>query len=104
MDDPTINLLLGRREKIDEAYVRREAKKGRLSDEAADLICRYVLRSRGRNFLANAKRDISINIVVEALQEEGASFRAACARVAPFVNLSASAIISVCQKERRRNV
>ena len=42
------------------------------------------------------------NILVEALQEEGASFRAACARVAPCVYLSAEGVTSICQKERRR--
>ena len=102
VDDWFIAAIIERPEKIDEALLRRRAEEGRLSDEEADLICQHILHSRGRNFLEKAHRDIRINIVVEALQEKGASFRAACARVAPFVYLSAEGVTSICQKERRR--
>ena len=77
-------------------------EEGRLSDEDANPVYQHIVQSRGRNFLENAHRDIRINIVVEALQEKGASFRAACARVAPCVYLSAQGVTSICRKERRR--
>ena len=101
MDDAFIAAVLGSREDIDDAYLRRRVEAGRLSAEDAALISRHVLHGRGRNRLTNAARDARVYLVVEALQSEGASFRSACARVAPFVNLSAPAIISVCQKERK---
>ena len=101
MDDQFIAAILGRPEQINDAYVRRRAENGLLSEEDAELISRHVLHRRGRNRLTNQIRDVRINRLVEALQEEGISFRAACARVAPFVNLSAPAVVSICRKERK---
>ena len=96
--------LLGRPEQIDDAYVQQQVVEGRMSDDDAELICRHVLRSRGRNRLTNQIRDTRVHLVVETLQQEGASFRAACARVAPFVHLTAAAVVSICRKERQRSV
>lgn len=101
MDDWFIAALLGSPEYIDDDYLRRRVEEGLLSAEDAELISRHVLHVKGRNRLTNAKRDVWINMVVETLEAEGASFRAACARIAPFLHRSPGAVVSVCQKERK---
>ena len=101
MDDTFIAAYVGGAETIDDDSLQNRVERGLLTAEDAALISRHVLHGRGRNRLTNAKRDARINLVVAALQDEGASFRAACARVAPVVNLSRPAVVSICRKERR---
>lgn len=96
MDDAIIRARIGRWPKIDPNHVRQD---GNLSEHEKQLVL-DGMRKKGRPRLANLIRDVRIHMVVEALLDEGLTYRQACRRVAPFVHLSPSGVDSVVRKER----
>ena len=105
MDDSLLRDYLGSPEEITrsniEQHMRRLGMPEVTIEDTIDAL-QPILSRRGRPYFKNVVRDVKINIVVERLQDEGCSFRQACKQVASFVNLSPSAVVSICQKLRKR--